>query len=104
MIFVIINKNGEQKWLRNFVAVLEKKLIFTEGTEKGSITKNIKETDIGYDWDIIFKPFENNDRNLVYANLDKNNRSMRKKAWENLIDKLEKEEICSPDMKEYKKI
>lgn len=99
--------NYKQKWGAKVVTKLccctGKKLIFTEGTEKGSITKNIKETDIGYDWDIIFKPFENNDRNLVYANLDKNNRSMRKKAWENLIDKLEKEEICSPDMKEYKK-
>lgn len=94
--------NWKAKAITKLCCCTGKKLVFAEGIEEGTITENIDKTDVGYAWDIIFKPLENNDKNQVYARINKKERSMRKKAWENLIEKLEKEEIYSPDLKKYK--
>lgn len=58
------------------------------GEEKGEIEKNIdniRETD-GFGWDVFFIPNENNPKKETYARMqeEKNKRSMRKKAWEDL--------------------
>lgn len=62
-----------------------------KGEEGGQIVesiKNIKEKD-GFGWDIIFIPEKDNPEKKTYAELknEKNRRSMRKYAWNNLISK-----------------
>lgn len=59
------------------------------GKENGQIVEsveNIKEED-GFGWDIIFIPDNDNPDRKTYAELknEKSRRSMRKKAWDNLI-------------------
>lgn len=98
--------NTKNEWRAKAITKLccctGKKLIFAEGIENGKIADHVEELDGAYAWDSIFKPFENNDKDEVYAKLDKNRRSMRKKAWEELIKQLEDEEILSPDMESYR--
>lgn len=101
--FCKYKQNWKAKVVTKLCCCTGKKLIFAEGIEEGEITKNIDTSDKGYAWDVIFKPSENNDEGQVYAKLNKNSRSMRRKAWEDLVGKLDKQTICSPDIVEYKK-
>lgn len=101
--FCKYKQNWEARAITKLCCCTGRRLIFAEGIEQGEITQDIDEADVGYAWDTIFKPSENNKEDQVYAKLDKTTRSMRKRAWEDLAEKLKKEEICSPDTAEYKK-
>lgn len=102
---IVDSCNYKKKWKAKAITKLccctGKKLIFAEGMENGRITEKADELEGAYAWDSIFKPSENNDKDEIYARLDKNERSMRRKAWEELTKQLEKEEILSPDLESY---
>lgn len=66
-----------------------KKCVIGRGCEEGRITEKIDGRIKGFDWDEIFIPVNNNPDGMTYAKMDelhiKNVRSMRKKAWDNLV-------------------
>lgn len=98
--------NYKKEWKAKVVTKLccctGKKIIISDGFEEGRIVDNPNISNKGYDWDDIFKPAVDNDRDDVYSKLDKNSRSMRKKAWEDLIVKLSSEEIFFTHAEKYK--
>lgn len=69
-----------------------KKFLIGEGKEKGKIVKpntKVQESD-AFDWDCIFVPKKDNPQKKTYAQMtleEKNKRSMRRKAWEDLKKK-----------------
>lgn len=99
--------NYKKKWKANAITCLccctGKKLISGKGIEEGEIVKKVDDSAVGYAWDNIFCPISNNNKRIVYAKLDKNMRSMRKKAWEELVKALDSEEIFSIEASKYRK-
>lgn len=79
---------------KDFGAVAESIFCYCDGRQflieraedKGEIKKDIEEISDCFDWDKIFCPFDQNPENKTYAEMgeQKNKRSMRRKAYENL--------------------
>lgn len=74
--------------VKSYICICDgEKFIIGRGKEEGRITRGLKNGKGGFAWDTIFIPNENNPKHLTYAEMtqeEKNSRSMRKKAWENL--------------------
>lgn len=86
----------------NFGASAESVFCYCDGTkyeiveaeERGMIKKTGSLKDDAFAWDKIFIPEKDNDKRETYAEMDyekKNSRSMRRKAWDALKEKLGKE-------------
>lgn len=82
-------KKEYQAIVKSMICICDgKEYLFGEGIEEGSIIDSCVEIseDAGFDWDKIFIPYENNPEKLTYYALKdkKNERSMRKKAWDDM--------------------
>ncbi len=86
-------KDNYQAIVRSMFCLCDgKKFLIGKGKEKGRIVdpdKNPGATDT-FDWDCIFVPKKNNPQKKTYAQMtleEKNKRSMRRRAWEDLKKK-----------------
>lgn len=68
-----------------------KKITIVHGEEQGEIVHDGRQKPEGFAWDEIFIPNENNPERKTYAEqeYEKNERSMRRKAWDNLKKELQ---------------
>lgn len=86
-----------------------KSIKVVKGNEKGEIVHDGRTIQDGFDWDQIFIPLENNPNKETYAEMGprKNERSMRKLAWDKMRLEMEKADqslFYGDDQKELKEL
>ncbi len=86
-----------------------KKIYIESGCEEGEIIRGEEAVVDGFDWDVIFIPSQDNPGKQTYAEMGekKNERSMRKKAWDALKSKIENANqslFCGDDQEEMEKL
>lgn len=86
-----------------------KNIMIVKGSEKGEIVRPGRAIQDGFDWDQIFIPSENNPNKETYAEMGprKNERSMRKLAWDKMRIEMKNADqslFCEDDQKELQEL